>query len=153
MEEAQYIFDKYKTQCNPKNKRLLFIADECVFDDKKMHGGYVCNSSGQWNTTCKPSYCDNGYIYDKKTNKCIENICQKKDQYVPDDKENSKEGIACFIASMVFFGLSLITLITYIICCCSGWDKSIYIFFIMIPFLITAIILIMVSTLKYEFSL
>ena len=153
LEEAQYIFDKYKTQCNPKNKRLLFIADECVFDDKKMHGGYVCNSSGQWNTTCEPSYCDNGYIYDKKTNKCIENICQKKDQYVPDDKENSKEGKACFIASMVFFGLSLITLIIYIICCCSGLDKAIYIFFIMIPFLITAIILIMVSTLKYDFSL
>ena len=111
-----------------------------------MHGGYECGSDGKWSKTCIPSYCDNGYIYDKKTNKCIEDICLKKN-------ENSKEGTALFISSMVFFGLFLISLITYIILCCKQWEKAKYIFFIMIPFLIIGIILILVSTLKFDFSL
>ena len=78
LEEAKYIFEKYKTECNPKNKRLLNITDDCVFDDKNMHGGYECGSDGRWTTTCIPSYCDNGLIYDKKNNKCIKDICLNK---------------------------------------------------------------------------
>ena len=117
-----------------------------------MHGGYECGSDGKWNKTCIPSYCDNGYIYDKKTNKCIEDICLKKEDN-NNGKQNSKEGTALFISSMVFFGLFLISLITYIILCCKQWEKANYLFFIMIPFLIIGIILILVSTLKFDFSL
>ena len=150
LEEAHYIFEKYKTECNPKNKRLLFITDECVFDDKLMHGGYECGNDGKWSKTCVPSYCDNGYIYDKKTNKCIEDICLKiEENNDSKSKENSKEATATFIASMVFFGLFVIALILYIILLCKGWEKANYIFFLMIPFLILGIILVMVATLKY----
>lgn len=145
LEEAHYIFEKYKTECNPKNKKLIFIIDECTFDDSILHGGYECGSDGKWNKTCVPSYCDNGYAYDKKTNKCIEEICLL-------NQKNYEKGTAIFIASMVFFGLFLITLIVYIITCCGGWDKSKYLFFIMIPFLLLGIILVMVATLKYGFS-
>ena len=66
MEEAHYVFEKYKTECNPKNKKLLFINDGYVFDYKLMFGGYECGSDRKWTITCVPSYCDNGYIYDKK---------------------------------------------------------------------------------------
>ena len=145
LEEAHYIFEKYKTECNPKNKKLIFIIDECTFDDSILHGGYECGSDGKWNKTCVPSYCDNGYAYDKKTNKCIEEICLL-------NQKNYEKGTAIFIASMVFFGLFLITLIVYIITCCKEWDKSKYLFFIMIPFLLLGIILVMVATLKYGFS-
>ena len=133
---------------------------KCVFDDKILHGGYECGDDGKWTKTCVPSYCDNGYIYDKKTNKCIMDICLKKDENEdngsrqnPESKQNSKEGIALFIASVVFFGLFLISLILYIILFCNHWEKSNYIFFIMIPFILLGIILILVSTLKYDFSL
>ena len=33
LEDAKYIFEKYKTKCNPKNKRFLNITDNCVFED------------------------------------------------------------------------------------------------------------------------
>ena len=128
-----------------KNKKLLFITDECVFDDSIMHGGYECGSDGKWSKTCVPSYCDNGYVYDSKTNKCIEEICLLK-------QKNDKKGTSIFIASMTFFGLFLIALILYIIACCKKWEKSKYLFFIMIPFLLLGIILVMVATLKYGFS-
>ena len=152
LEEAQYIFNKYKTECNTKNKKFIFITDECVFEDKIMHGGYECGSDGKWNKTCVPSYCDNGYIYDKKANKCIEDICLEKDEN-KDGQQNSNEGTALFISSMVFFGLFIISLISYIILCCKDWEKANYIYFIMIPFLILGIILILVSTIKFDFSL
>ena len=96
-----------------------------------------------------PSYCDNGYVFDNKTNKCIEEICLLKEK---EEEKNKEKGIAIFIASMVFFGLFLISLILYIITCRKGWDKSKYLFFIMIPFLLLGIILVMVATLKYDFS-
>ena len=159
LEEAHYIFEKYKTECNPKNKRLLLITDECVFDNSMMHGGYECGSDGKWSKTCVPSYCDNGYIYDSKTNTCIEDICLIKKDTDTDNtddtdniKTNSKEAIGLFVSSMVFFGLFLISLVLYIIACCNGWDKANYLFFIMIPFLILGIILVMVATLKFHFS-
>ena len=101
LEEAHYIFEKYKTKCNPKNKRLLLITDECVFDNRMMHGGYECGSDGKWSKTCVPSYCDNGYIYDSKTNTCIEDICLIKDTDNTDNKKtNSKEAISLFVSSM-----------------------------------------------------
>ena len=75
----------------------------------------------------------------------------KKDEY--ESKKNSKEGTVLFPSSMVFFGLFLISLILYIILLCKSWEKANYIFFIMIPFLIIGIILIIISTLKYDFSL
>ena len=150
LEHSKYIFNKYKTECNPKNKRLLFITDECVFEDKMMHGGYECGDDGKWTKKCIPSYCDNGYDYDKKTNKCLENICLVK-EIEQMEKENT--ALNLFISSMVFFGLFVITLIIYIILFCKKFEKKNYFFFLIIPFLIVGIVLIMVSTLKYDLSL
>ena len=46
--EAKIIFEKYKKNCNPNNKNLLFFDEKCTFNDKKMHGGYRCNEEGNW---------------------------------------------------------------------------------------------------------
>ena len=129
---------------------MLFITDECVFEDKMMHGGYECGDDGKWTKKCIPSYCDNGYDYDKKTNQCLENICLVK-EIEQMEKENT--ALNLFISSMVFFGLFVITLIIYIILFCKKFEKKNYFFFIIIPFLIVGIVLIMVSTLKYDLSL
>ena len=150
LEYSNYIFNKYKTECNPKNKKLLFITDECVFEDKMIHGGYECGDDGKWSKKCVPSYCDNGYYYDKKANKCFENICLVKET---EKEEEDPIGRNLFISSMVFFGLFVISIIVYIILTCTQFEKKNYCLFIMIPFLIAGIVLIMVATLKYDFSL
>ena len=79
--ESLKIFEKYKKKCNPKNKKLLFISDKCKFKDYRLHGGFECGDDGYWSEKCIPSYCDNGYVYDKKNKKCIKDICIKKEKF------------------------------------------------------------------------
>ena len=77
------IFEKYKTYCNPKNKRLLLISSEC--DEKfssHVHGGYECGDDGKWSKNCVASYCDIGYIFDHEKKKCIESPCVLEDNTV-----------------------------------------------------------------------
>ena len=70
------IFEKYKTRCNPNNKKLLLISKECDGKfEKHTHGGYECGNDGYWTKNCMASYCDIGYIFDHEKKKCIENIC------------------------------------------------------------------------------
>ena len=74
------IFEKYKTRCNPNNKKLLLITDECDANfEKHIHGGYECGDDGFWTKNCVASYCDIGYIFDHETKKCIENVCAPED--------------------------------------------------------------------------
>jgi len=70
--EAKRIFDKYKTQCNPKNKKLVLVTDECnnKFENGYTHGGFECGDDGKWTNKCVPSFCDAGYVFNYKTNKC-----------------------------------------------------------------------------------
>ena len=72
VDEAKRIFEKYKTQCNPKNKKLVFVTDECnnKFENGYTHGGYECGDDGKWTNKCVASYCDAGYVFNYKTNKC-----------------------------------------------------------------------------------
>ena len=157
LDEARKIFDKYKTECNPKNKRLLFITDECKFSDKMIHGGYECGENGKWSKKCVPSYCDEGYIYDKKTNKCIQDICLINDEGyngLVNEKKREKKAFDCFISSMVFFVVCFILLIIYIIIsandeCKIKCEKRNYFWCGIIPALAIGIILILISKFKY----
>ena len=71
--ESLKIFNKYKNKCNPKNKKLILVTNECdgKFENKYTHGGYLCGDNGYWTKQCAPSYCDIGYIFDFTKNKCI----------------------------------------------------------------------------------
>jgi hypothetical protein len=73
VDEAKRIFEKYKTQCNPYNKRLVFVTDECnnKFENGYTHGGYECGDDGKWSNKCVPSYCDPGNVFNYTSNKCI----------------------------------------------------------------------------------
>ena len=74
------IFEKYKTHCNPNNKKLLLLTDNCdgKFENNYTHGGYMCGDDGIWTKICVPSYCDIGYIFDHISNKCVIDICSEK---------------------------------------------------------------------------
>jgi hypothetical protein len=63
--KAKDILKKYKTECNPKNKKLLKISNECdsKFPNDYTHGGYECGEDGKWTNKCVASYCDPGYFF------------------------------------------------------------------------------------------
>ena len=80
IDEAKKILEKYKNQCNPKNKKLVLVNNECdnKFGNEYTHGGYECGDDGKWTNNCVPSYCDPGYVFNYKENKCV-SIMEKVD--------------------------------------------------------------------------
>ena len=77
---AKKIFNKYKNECNPKNKKLVLVNSECDknFTNNYTHGGYECGDDGKWSSNCIASYCDIGYIFDHVKNECIIDACSVK---------------------------------------------------------------------------
>ena len=80
IDEAKKILEKYKTKCNPKNKKLVFVTYECdnKFEYNDTHGVYECGDDGKWTKKCIPSYCDDGYVFSYTRNKCV-SIMEKVD--------------------------------------------------------------------------
>ncbi|EAL42817.2 hypothetical protein CL6EHI_076380 [Entamoeba histolytica] len=98
-EQTKKIVEKYKTKCNPKNKRLVKRDSIC---DKEIniehgHGGYECGDNGEWSTKCVLAYCDSGYKFDYINNKCIKGICSS--------------GMPIMTVNLVMIILGIITLI------------------------------------------
>ena len=77
IETALKILEKYKTECNPNNKKLVNVSDECdkTFENNYTHGGYECGDDGKWSSKCVASYCDLGYYFDYVQRKCIIDYC------------------------------------------------------------------------------
>ena len=77
IQEGIKINNKYKANCNPKNKRLVLVDSECdkFFENSYTHGGYECGDDEKWSKRCVPSYCDIGYIFDHIKKKCIIDVC------------------------------------------------------------------------------
>ena len=75
--ESIKIFEEFKTECNPNNKNLVKVSEECdkEFKYKYIHGGYECGNDGKWSNKCVPSYCDPGYFFDQKNKQCIKDVC------------------------------------------------------------------------------
>jgi hypothetical protein len=73
VDEAKKILNKYKTHCNPKNKRLVLVSKDCdnKFGNEYTHGGYECGDDGKWSNNCVPSYCDDEYIFNHRSKMCI----------------------------------------------------------------------------------
>jgi hypothetical protein len=73
VDEGKRIFDKYKNQCNPKNKKLVLVSGECdnKFENGYTHGGYECADDGKWSNKCVPSFCDPSYLFNYTSQKCV----------------------------------------------------------------------------------
>ena len=41
------------------------------FGDNFIFGGYECDEDGTWSNKCVYYFCDIGYVYDFKLNKCV----------------------------------------------------------------------------------
>ena len=73
VKEALKIFEKYKTRCNPNNKKLLsFDKDLEQLNYKLYFGGYECDDDGFWSDKYKETFCKEDYVYNYHFNDCIE---------------------------------------------------------------------------------
>ena len=73
IKEALKIFDKYKTKCNPNNKKLLnFDKDLEQLQYKLNFGGYECGDDGFWSDKYKATFCKDDYVFNYHFNDCIE---------------------------------------------------------------------------------
>ena len=91
--ESKKIFEKYKNYCNISNKKLVLVSDKCdgKFENEYTHGGFEC-INGKWSENCVPTYCDQGYIFDQYTQKCIEDACLKNiEEFEEEEQENEPE--------------------------------------------------------------
>ena len=142
--------EKYKNNCNPKNKKLLFITEKCTFPDKKMHGGYECDDEGNWNlTSCIPSFCDNGYIFDERNQKCVEDICVRQRRK---ERKNRQKDKIYKILFIIFLQLFLFILILYLIVhFIGGFERKNYLFFPMAVSLILFAVFLILFLVKKEY--
>ena len=100
---SKTILKKYKTKCNPKNKKLLLITSECdkEFDNKYTHGGYECGENGNWTKKCVASYCDLGYIFDHNKKKCVVDTCSNLVKKKGKDKNNTALVVILVILAII----------------------------------------------------
>ena len=100
VQKAKEIFKKYENECNPNNTNLLLLDNNC------SHGGYRCKD-GKWDKEkCFQSYCDIGYIFDKRSQQCIPDNC------------SDNEFVYYYIIWSLFI-LSNLTILVMIIYCCA----------------------------------
>ena len=119
---AKTLLNKYKTNCNPNNKKLLKLTNECdkTFKNKYTHGGYECGNDKKWSTKCVASYCDIGYIFDHEQNKCVADGCSKY------KKEEKKEKTKAYVYVLISIGILvlLIVIVFAIICIKKRKEKN-----------------------------
>ena len=115
---SKTILEKYKTSCNPDNRNLVKIDENCQFKENYTHGGHICDG-GVWGNECVASYCDEGYIFDKNNKECIIDVCSKND--VPDEpddgKGKGKNDNLLFIVICISACLVVVLAIFCIVCC------------------------------------
>ena len=116
IEVAKDIHKKYKTECNPKNKKLVKVSSECDkhFNNDYTHGGYECGDDGKWSNKCVASYCDLGYMFDYNENKCVKDFCSdlgKEEEDDDDDDGVSKTELAIIICASILVVLIVIIII------------------------------------------
>jgi len=71
---------QYKTNCNPKNKKLVYVNNECKVDDPNaLDVGYGCGDDGTWDKNkCVISTCKPGYAVDFSKNACVNYYCDPR---------------------------------------------------------------------------
>ena len=91
IQKSKEIFEKFKNECNPKNKNLIKVSEDCdnKFGNKYTHGGYECGDDGKWSNKCVPSYCDQGYFFNKNKMKCIKDICSSIPIQIEDEEKTN----------------------------------------------------------------
>ncbi|KAL7715884.1 VWFA domain-containing protein [Entamoeba marina] len=91
VEEGIKILDKYQTYCDVNNTAMVFVDDNCDASIKieHAHGGHPC-VNGLWDLQqCVPSYCDEGYKWDRNNNICIVDTCYAEESSSSQESSSS----------------------------------------------------------------
>ena len=105
IKEGKKILEKFKTECNIKNNKLVLFNDTCKFEnDKYAHGGYGCGENGKWDEKkCVPIYCDEGYFFDNYLNKCVKDPCLEAKNNSSYTKINIRNILTIFSLVLILF--------------------------------------------------
>ena len=125
IKESFNILERYKTNCNSNNKKILLISKECddIFNNSYTHGGYICGDDGKWTNTCVASYCDYGYLFDHTKNECIVDICsQSNHESEPQPKPETDNHIILIIILVLVFIILIIIII--VVCLIKRKNRS-----------------------------
>ena len=109
--KAKDILKKYKTECNPKNKKLLKISNECdsKFPNDYTHGGYECGEDGKWTNKCVASYCDPGYFFHIEKKKCVKDVCSSISVTIIEDNDYNRPKMRYLsIFTLIFYALLIL---------------------------------------------
>lgn len=109
--KAKKIFEKYETECNPNNTKLLKISDECdsKFPNDYTHGGYECGEDGKWTNKCVASYCDPGYFFHIEKKKCVKDVCSSISVTIIEDNSYKRPNMRFLsIFTLIFYGLLIL---------------------------------------------
>ena len=115
---AKSLLNKYKTKCNPNNKKLLKLTDKCdkYFNNSYTHGGYECGKDEKWSTNCVASYCDIGYIFDHEQNICVVDSCS--------NYKKKKEKTKAYVYVLISIGILVLLIVIVIAIICIKKKKS-----------------------------
>jgi len=121
LELTSAIHGLYQTKCNPNNKRLRYVTDQCT--SAKPHAvraGFACGENGEWDeTVCKIASCQEGYVVDFENDKCVPNGCDPR--YHPESpslsssSQNSKSS-ASSSSAFVHPGVTLVLSLLAALC-------------------------------------
>jgi hypothetical protein len=109
--KAKKIFEKYETECNPNNTKLLKISDECdsKFPNDYTHGGYECGEDGKWTNKCVASYCDPGYFFHIEKKKCVKDVCSSISVTIIEDNSYKRPNMRFLsIFTLIFYALLIL---------------------------------------------
>ena len=116
---AKEIHEKYKTECNPKNKKLVKVSSQCdkYFKNSYTHGGYVCGDDGKWSNKCVASYCDLGYMFDYNENKCVKDFCSDlgKEEDREEEDDDDDDGVSTTELVIIICASVVVVIIVIII--------------------------------------
>jgi len=91
LNKTKEIYVKYKTMCNPDNKQLVYLTEDCHVDDPyALEVGYICGDDGYWDkSSCKILTCKPMYVLDSVNNKCVPNVCDGRSALIQSSSSSS----------------------------------------------------------------
>jgi len=92
---TQKIYERFKTECNPKNRHLLLVTENCTSNDRHaLYSGHPCGANGLWDTTkCRISACEAGYSVDFETDTCFRTGCDFRPHIYNSSSSSSSSSI------------------------------------------------------------
>jgi len=111
------VYERFKTECNPDNQRLLLVTENCTSKDRHaLYSGHPCGADGLWDTTkCRISACEAGYSVDFETDTCYRNGCDSRPHIYNSSSSSSSIPSSANESNVELAAQSVLSLLTIIL--------------------------------------